>query len=45
MNWSLADSENSEGDPTVTLELKDDNYSRSMWDFSFHASYRVRGFN
>ncbi|XP_020249807.1 putative glucose-6-phosphate 1-epimerase isoform X1 [Asparagus officinalis] len=41
MNWSLADSENSEGDPTVTLELKDDNYSRSMWDFSFHASYRV----
>ncbi|XP_020249874.1 putative glucose-6-phosphate 1-epimerase isoform X2 [Asparagus officinalis] len=41
MNWSLADSENSEGDPTVTLELKDDNYSRSMWDFSFHASYRA----
>jgi len=45
MNWSLADSENSEGDPVITLELKDDTYSRSMWDFSFHALYKVKEFN
>lgn len=41
MNWSLADSKNSEGDPIVTLVLKDDAYSRSMWDFGFHALYEV----
>ncbi|OAY73211.1 putative glucose-6-phosphate 1-epimerase [Ananas comosus] len=41
MNWSIADSEVSEGDPVVTLELKDDSYSHSMWDFSFQALYKV----
>lgn len=41
MNWSIADTENVEGDPTVTLELKDDPYNRSMWDFSFQALYKV----
>ena len=41
MNWSIADSEVAEGDPAVTLELKDDSYSRSMWDFSFQALYKV----
>uniref|UniRef100_M8C608 glucose-6-phosphate 1-epimerase n=1 Tax=Aegilops tauschii TaxID=37682 RepID=M8C608_AEGTA len=41
VNWSITDSEVTEGDPTVTLELKDDSYSRSMWDFSFQALYKV----
>jgi D-hexose-6-phosphate mutarotase len=41
MNWSITDSEANEGDPAVTLELKDDSYSRSMWDFSFQALYKV----
>ncbi|XP_072968858.1 putative glucose-6-phosphate 1-epimerase [Typha angustifolia] len=41
MNWSIANSEVSEEDPVVTLELKDDSYSRSMWDFSFQALYKV----
>ncbi|OEL15326.1 hypothetical protein BAE44_0023664 [Dichanthelium oligosanthes] len=34
-------SEVTDGDPAVTLELKDDSYSRSMWDFSFQALYKV----
>jgi glucose-6-phosphate 1-epimerase len=43
MNWSIyEDSENGEGETAVELELKDDSYSRSMWDFSFHALYKVR---
>ena len=42
MNWSVVDSENVEGNPVVTLELKDGPYSRSMWDFSFQALYKVR---
>lgn len=42
MNWSISDSEANEGDPAVTLELKDDSYSRSMWDFSFQALYKVK---
>ncbi|KAM0847283.1 hypothetical protein ACQ4PT_055104 [Festuca glaucescens] len=41
VNWSITDSEVTEGDPAVTLELKDDFYSRSMWDFSFQALYKV----
>ncbi|MCL7051307.1 hypothetical protein MKW94_023449 [Papaver nudicaule] len=41
MNWSVLDSETIEGNPVVTLELKDDTYSRSMWDFSFQALYKV----
>lgn len=41
MNWSVLDSETIEGNPVVTLELKDDAYSRSMWDFSFQALYKV----
>jgi D-hexose-6-phosphate mutarotase len=42
VNWSITDSEVTEGDPAVTLELKDDSYSRAMWDFSFHALYKVK---
>ncbi|XP_015964157.1 putative glucose-6-phosphate 1-epimerase [Arachis duranensis] len=41
MDWTVADSENVEGDPVVTLELKDDSYSRAMWDFGFHALFKV----
>lgn len=42
MNWSVVDCENAEGNPVVTLELKDGAYSRAMWDFSFGALYKVR---
>ncbi|KMZ75173.1 putative Aldose 1-epimerase [Zostera marina] len=41
MNWSVVDSKDSQEEPTVTFELKDTPYSRSMWDFSFHALYKV----
>ncbi|XP_045817394.1 putative glucose-6-phosphate 1-epimerase [Trifolium pratense] len=41
LDWTVGDSENVEGNPVVTLELKDDSYSRAMWDFSFHALYKV----
>ncbi|QCD91040.1 putative glucose-6-phosphate 1-epimerase [Vigna unguiculata] len=41
MDWTLVDSENAEGSPVVTLELKDAPYSRAMWDFSFHALFKV----
>ncbi|XP_054823398.1 putative glucose-6-phosphate 1-epimerase isoform X2 [Prosopis cineraria] len=41
MDWSLVDSDNVDGNPVVTLELKDESYSRAMWDFSFHALYEV----
>lgn len=41
MDWSIADSANVEGNPVITLELKDGPYSRAMWDFSFQALYKV----
>ncbi|KAJ3683399.1 hypothetical protein LUZ60_013626 [Juncus effusus] len=42
VNWSISEeSEINEGETGVKLELKDDSYSRSMWDFSFHALYTV----
>ncbi|MED6145907.1 hypothetical protein PIB30_029505 [Stylosanthes scabra] len=41
MDWIVVDSENVEGDAVVTLELKDDSYSRAMWDFGFHALFKV----
>ncbi|XP_059459198.1 putative glucose-6-phosphate 1-epimerase isoform X1 [Corylus avellana] len=41
VDWSVVDSENVEGNPVVTLLLKDGPYSRSMWDFSFQALYKV----
>ncbi|MBA0715694.1 hypothetical protein Golax_014580 [Gossypium laxum] len=41
MDWSLVESENVEGNPNVTLELRDSPYSRAMWDFSFQARYKV----
>ncbi|KAK9113090.1 hypothetical protein Scep_020609 [Stephania cephalantha] len=41
MNWSVSDSENVDGNPVITLELKDDPYSRSMWNFSFQALYKI----
>lgn len=40
-DWSIVDSGNVEGNPVITLELKDGPYSRSMWDFSFQALYKV----
>ncbi|CAK9152384.1 unnamed protein product [Ilex paraguariensis] len=41
MTWSIADSENVEGNPVVTLELKDGPSSHAMWDFNFQALYKV----
>ncbi|KAK9284935.1 hypothetical protein L1049_024116 [Liquidambar formosana] len=41
MDWSVVDSENVDGNPAITLELKDGPYSRAMWDFSFQALYKV----
>ncbi|OAY57420.1 putative glucose-6-phosphate 1-epimerase [Manihot esculenta] len=41
MDWSIVDSENVEGNPVVTLILKDGPYSRAMWDFGFQALYKV----
>ncbi|KAG2376115.1 putative glucose-6-phosphate 1-epimerase [Vigna angularis] len=41
VDWTLVDSENAEGSPVVTMELKDSPYSRAMWDFSFHALFKV----
>ncbi|GAY42681.1 hypothetical protein CUMW_068780 [Citrus unshiu] len=41
MDWSILDSENVEGNPVITLELKDGPYSRAMWDFSFQALFKV----
>ncbi|KAG2327291.1 hypothetical protein Bca4012_036292 [Brassica carinata] len=41
MDWSVVDSENAVDNAAVTLELKDGPYSRSMWDFAFHAFYKV----
>ncbi|XP_068641336.1 putative glucose-6-phosphate 1-epimerase [Aristolochia californica] len=42
MNWVIANFEDAEGDPIITLELRDDPYSRSMWDFAFQALYTIR---
>lgn len=44
VDWSIVSSENVEGNPTITLELKDGPYSRSMWDYSFQALYKVSKF-
>ncbi|XP_027178992.1 putative glucose-6-phosphate 1-epimerase [Coffea eugenioides] len=41
MNWSIVNSENVEGNPIITLELKDGPYSRSMWDHTFQVLYKV----
>ncbi|KAH0771056.1 hypothetical protein KY290_015037 [Solanum tuberosum] len=41
MNWSLVSSENVEEKPVVTVELRDGPYSRAMWDYSFHALYKI----
>ncbi|GLT73437.1 hypothetical protein SLA2020_452980 [Shorea laevis] len=41
VDWSIVDSENVEGNPVITLLLKDGPYSRSIWDFSFQALYKV----
>lgn len=39
--WSIVDSENVDGSPVITLELKDSPYSRAMWDYSFQALYKI----
>lgn len=41
LDWSIVQSENVDGNPDITLELKDNDYSRSMWDYSFQALYKV----
>lgn len=41
LEWTVVGAENDEGDPAVTLELRDSPYTRAMWDFSFHALYKV----
>ncbi|XP_019444772.1 PREDICTED: putative glucose-6-phosphate 1-epimerase [Lupinus angustifolius] len=41
LDWTVIDSENVDGNPVVTLELKDEPYTRAIWDFSFHALYKV----
>lgn len=41
MNWSIAESENVDGNPIITLELTDGPYSRSMWDYGFQILYKV----
>ncbi|POO02494.1 Aldose 1-/Glucose-6-phosphate 1-epimerase [Trema orientale] len=41
VDWSIVDSENVDGNPVITLELKDGPYSRSMWDFCFQALYKA----
>ncbi|XP_065851593.1 putative glucose-6-phosphate 1-epimerase [Euphorbia lathyris] len=41
MDWSVVDSENVQGNPAVTLLLKDGPYSRAMWDFGFQALYKI----
>ncbi|CAI9110795.1 OLC1v1010881C3 [Oldenlandia corymbosa var. corymbosa] len=41
MHWSIVNSENVEGNPTITLKLNDGPYSRSMWDYAFQALYKV----
>ncbi|CAH1413585.1 unnamed protein product [Lactuca virosa] len=40
-DWSIVDSENVDGTPVITLELKDSSYSRAMWDYSFQALYKI----
>ncbi|KAD3640750.1 hypothetical protein R6Q59_003443 [Mikania micrantha] len=40
-DWSLVDSENVDGSPVITLELKESPYSRAMWDYSFQALYKI----
>ncbi|XP_071702495.1 putative glucose-6-phosphate 1-epimerase [Rutidosis leptorrhynchoides] len=40
-DWSIVDSENVDGSPVITLELKDTPYSRAMWDYSFQALYKI----
>ncbi|KAK9074763.1 hypothetical protein SSX86_003081 [Deinandra increscens subsp. villosa] len=40
-SWSIVDSENVDGSPVITLELKESPYSRAMWDYSFQALYKI----
>ena len=42
MSWSIVSSETVNGNPSITLELKDGPYSRAMWDYSFQALYKVK---
>lgn len=39
--WSIASTENVEGNPSVVFELKDNKYTRDMWNYGFHATYKV----
>ncbi|KAM7251517.1 hypothetical protein ACFE04_023400 [Oxalis oulophora] len=41
LDWSIVDTQNHDGNPVVTVELKDNPYSRAMWEFSFQAMYKV----
>lgn len=39
--WSIASSENAGGSPSVVFELKDNDYTRGIWNYGFHATYKV----
>lgn len=41
MDWSIVEMENVDGNPSLTLELRDGEYSRAMWDYGFQALYKV----
>lgn len=41
MDWSLVDSAVVDDTCIAVLELRDGPYSRSMWDYSFKATYKV----
>lgn len=39
--WSIIGSENATGNPCVTFELKENDYSKGIWDHDFLATYKV----
>lgn len=39
--WSIVGSENVAGSPSVIFELKDNDYTRGIWDHGFLATYKV----
>ncbi|CAM6093044.1 unnamed protein product [Calypogeia fissa] len=41
VSWSVASSSNENDTPSVTLELRDGEYSRGMWDYKFLVKYTI----
>ncbi|MCO5578903.1 hypothetical protein L7F22_032752 [Adiantum nelumboides] len=39
--WSIASCANDGGSPSVVFELKDNKYTRDMWNYTFLATYKV----